>query len=276
MRYKNQVISGVVSIALVALLVFAGPASALNFSIDGLQNVYYRNQPVEFTATFDINSNQQVDVNSVSLELGRPGNSPNAQWSTLCVFDMHGNSISGCQHVNVTLISNSTNNGYGYGYGYGYGNGDRKLVYKIVIDREHPELTVKRHSVRLTADTSAGTFQIRDEFTISNGNPTNPKGIQGAWGNNGQLIQGLSFADEGQMAGTYTAPQTTEKDSGTVLLQVDPPATKPSGITGAVIGTLRSSSTWIVVVFIALVIGAFVAVRAMRKKPYKMGHFDYY
>lgn len=153
MTNKSKYIAGIISIALIALLVVAGPAQAFMLSLDvdaGENSNFHLGDDVSLTAKLhieDSGNDAYLPVKNLSLEIDGPGSN-----DYLCYFDINGNAISECDNISISLVNGSVSGGYGYGYGYfenhsydfgygygyGYSNGigETELVYKIVIDTD--------------------------------------------------------------------------------------------------------------------------------------------
>ncbi len=135
------------AILIIALIIISGPASAFTLNLNFDKASVNRGESVVFTASVDINSNENLPVSKIVLELSGISGGENA----LCEFKVDGTILSGCKGISIQKIGTGNyENGYGYGnynsygynFGYGYGyNG--KLEYKIIL---------------YTADYATGTY----------------------------------------------------------------------------------------------------------------------
>jgi len=128
---KTKFISILVTFLVLGLLVIAGPARALEASLEPFDNKPLAEGEIASTiATISLNSSDIFNILSeIELEIDGPDDN-----DRLCIFELDGTPISGCEGINITLL-NDTTFGYGYGYGYGYDfltNGN--LVYNITIN----------------------------------------------------------------------------------------------------------------------------------------------
>ena len=146
---SNKVISVFITALVIGLLVFVGPVDAYYLQISGLKDTPYQvGENVNFLGKVEINNGEIASVKKINL---------NVNDEIVCVFDVYGNSLVGCEGVDISLVSNTSQFGYGYGYnsfqqgwngnhyargagnytgyGYGYGQGfgEGELVYNISI-----------------------------------------------------------------------------------------------------------------------------------------------
>jgi len=184
MPKQDKLASAGVTLLVIGLLVLVGPVDALFLKLDGFKNTPYDyGETVNFIGKIDINSNEIVDLQNVSLEVND---------EIVCVFGVSGNLITSCEGVNVSLISNSANlgygygygnfnvgwngsnssskagnyNGYGYGYGYGY-SGLGEFVYNISVQTPQDYFKIPgNNDLKLVAQTPSQMFNSRTEKIV--------------------------------------------------------------------------------------------------------------
>lgn len=132
---KSLKIFGVVVSALVIFLLIASvPAKAFTLNFDVKNNNVEKGQVVLFDVSIDVNSNENLSLSKLVLEL-------NGSTNHICEFSVDGIILSGCNGMKITPVFDYINtSNYGYGYGYGYGTKLQKLSYKIALDTKDYEL----------------------------------------------------------------------------------------------------------------------------------------
>jgi hypothetical protein len=140
---KKLLSFGITSMVLI-ILVLAGPAFAYIVTLNVVDDEVYEGENVEFSANVDIAENEFVDVQNLKLNI-------NGEESLSCVFDVNGNEISGCENVEIELISLPE---YEFGYG-GYNNGN--MSYNIRVHTN--ELEVGEYSSELVLNV-AGNEEV--------------------------------------------------------------------------------------------------------------------
>jgi len=124
-----------VGIFLVLLVLFQGPAEALNLGLQEFSDASPgKGDKISTTASIDINQNERVNLDFLVLNIS-------GSVDKNCKFYPNATIISGCEGIEVTLLAdNSTfGNGYGYSYnnyGYGYRTGytGGTLTYNVTLD----------------------------------------------------------------------------------------------------------------------------------------------
>ena len=163
---SKKTISFLITIFVVALLIFSGPASAVEI---GVKNISDTSPVVGDSVTFqvyvDIETNERVPVQNLTLHLG----------DSTCSFDVDGNNLTACSGLTITNILKydnygplvlygygygydgsqytTTNTSFGLGYGYGYGYG-----YQYTGGTYEAELTY--NVTWNTTDFSTGTYSV--------------------------------------------------------------------------------------------------------------------
>ena len=146
-RHLTKLYSSLMTIMILGLIIFAGPAQAFSLNIDISNTTPVKGDITTITAELNINSEERLPVENLTLELDGP-----TQLS--CHFFPNGNIISGCNDIIITPLSTSSytfgnqtgnfsNTTYNFGYGYGYGyNIQEKLSYKIELNTSNLNLGV--------------------------------------------------------------------------------------------------------------------------------------
>lgn len=206
---NGKVLSSLITALVVGLLVIAGPVDALHLSLEGFKNTPYAfGEKVNFVGEIDINSNEIVNIQNVSLEVND---------QIVCTFDVSGNLLANCTGINVSLISGlPAGYGYGYGYngfelgwnggngsvnagnyngteyGYGYGYSNGELSYNITIQTPQGYLNIPgNNNIKLVSHTTSQQFNSRTEhITIQ---PQN----SGSGGSSGGSSSGSSGGSSG-------------------------------------------------------------------------------
>mgnify|MGYP001619380431 CR=1 FL=1 len=173
---------------ILTMLVLIGSANAYFFSATISDDSVNQGADVVFNANVDIGDDEFVNVEKVTF--GISGLS-----SLSCVFDVLGNEISGCDDLEIELLSIPD---YGYGYGYGYNDGN--LTYKITLRTDN--LEVGNYSTEFVFEISENqvpyggpNFEIlEDQVMICHIPPGNPNNahtiIVGANAVNAHLAHG--------------------------------------------------------------------------------------
>ena len=118
-RPKKNLVSVILTLAVVGLLILSGPISAVivNIGVDESDSTYNAaDESVVFTVDVDIEVDERVPVQNLTLVISGAA-------SKTCVFDTAGNNLTACENLDITAINvqgydNTTLFGYGYGYGH--------------------------------------------------------------------------------------------------------------------------------------------------------------
>ena len=102
---KNKLISALVTLAVITLLILAGPAQGftLNLIVDNASPT--QGQIITFTAEIDIPTGEQIPVQELTFSISGTSNKE-------CKFYVIGDAISGCDGMTIKRI-----NAPKYGYG---------------------------------------------------------------------------------------------------------------------------------------------------------------
>jgi hypothetical protein len=107
MNTKN-IIHVSITLVIVLMLIFTGPASAVKIEISTPSGQYYGDEPVTFKVDILFKTNDLIPIDTINVT-----GLPKGDLS----FQPDGTIISGDAGYNVTITSSAF---YGYGYGYGY------------------------------------------------------------------------------------------------------------------------------------------------------------
>lgn len=158
-KFSSRVFSPIITGIILTLLILSAPTQAFTLSISMDKTSVTKGNNVSFNLNVDINSNENLPVDKIVLELdGYTGTTYS------CSFDVNGNILSGCSGMTIIKTISAVNNyGYGYGYydraynfGYGYGYGNGKLSYIITLNTDSYSTGQYRTKVYLYA--GAETF----------------------------------------------------------------------------------------------------------------------
>jgi len=131
---KSKILVIIITLLVLSVIAFAGPAKAFVIHLVADKSTMIKGEAIVFNASVTINSNDNLQIDKLILELNGPQN-------IYCNFKPDGTIISGCDGFTIKDISENNNNpgyGYGYSYGYGYGYGqDKVLKYEITLLTEN-------------------------------------------------------------------------------------------------------------------------------------------
>ena len=121
---SKKVVAGSISIVILSLLFLAGPVQAFVLGLSSVgDSSVERGENLTFMVSVDIeNVDKFLPVKNLSLVTVEALPSIVAD---VCIFDVDGNILSGCEGMQIfpVRVSYSSAFGYGYGYGYSYGYG---------------------------------------------------------------------------------------------------------------------------------------------------------
>ncbi len=128
-EHKPKAIGALITLALVTLLILAGPANALTVSLNNPGTTPFpKGDSISIPGTIDINSNEIVTPSTnLIVTIHGPGSGTNDR---VCNFVLHETDLDECDGVTIDLTNNAQN-GYGYSYGYGFTNGQISYVLFI-------------------------------------------------------------------------------------------------------------------------------------------------
>ncbi len=121
-KKKRRISSVILTLIIIALLIFSGPVRAVIVSITQDKTTYNSgDENIVFTVDVDVETDERIPVQNLTLKVTGVTNKT-------CIFYPSGSAISGCGNMSITAVNvvgygNDTLWGYGYGYynGTGYG-----------------------------------------------------------------------------------------------------------------------------------------------------------
>lgn len=123
---KKHIIISAFTIAVITVLILAGPAAAINVGINNLLGAYKQGDKIDFSVTVDINKDKTGELLPIEYTDVTITN-PDGTTDTCKIIN---NKVEGCGFLSISSITKSNDLGYGYGYGYGYdGNAGKNLGY---------------------------------------------------------------------------------------------------------------------------------------------------
>jgi len=113
---KKGIISVSLTLFIILMLVFSGPASAVRIQMESPSGNYYSGKTVTFKVHVEFQTYDLIPISTINVS-----NLPKGDLS----FSADGTQLSGSDDYDVTLTENTAayRQGYGYGYDYGYGYG---------------------------------------------------------------------------------------------------------------------------------------------------------
>ncbi len=167
-KAKNKIIASMITIAVLGLLVFAGPAQAYTLSLDFENTTAEQGKKIQLTATVDPEGANPTEIDEITLIL-----TPEQGDTIECSFDVTGKMKSGtnteCHGINIKKTPQpkiNQNYGYNYGYSYGYGYGSSELVYEITIHTQKFSVGKYNTQLKVTVDNSEYT-EDGEKITIT-------------------------------------------------------------------------------------------------------------
>jgi len=147
---------------ILTMLIISVPAKAFVLDLAISDNNVQAGEPVVFTVSVDVNSNENLQISKLMLELKGDRN-------YLCEFDVDGIILSGCNGITINVSKIFTSN---YAYSYGYGYGAQKLSYEIRLDTDNYD--IGEYSTKLSAFSGNSVHtQEGHSLTISSGGSSN-------------------------------------------------------------------------------------------------------
>ena len=174
-KHSTKIIAGVITLAVLTLLLFAGPARAFDVVLNGFATANpTQGDKISTTATITINSNERMIMpNPVGVYI-------DGSEEAFCSFNLEATSgdCDGSDGIKVELVSSTSDGkeyGYGYGYGYdmntgyGYGydyqNGYSQGTYTYTITMDTSKFDLGDHTIQLSVD--AGQSHIYPSEVVS-------------------------------------------------------------------------------------------------------------
>jgi hypothetical protein len=143
---------------ILTMLIISVPAKAFVLDLAMSQNNVEVGELVVFTVSVDINSNENLQISKLMLELKGDRN-------YLCEFNVDGIILSGCNGITINASKIFTSE---YSYSYGYGYGAQKLSYEIRLNTDNYD--IGEYSTKLSAFSGNSVHtQEGHSLTISSG-----------------------------------------------------------------------------------------------------------
>ncbi len=120
-----KLIAGFISIVIISLLIFLGPAQAFILKVSVSDNFNVIGEPITFTLSTEIQESEILNIEFINLTL--QGATP-----VSCSFLANGTKISPCPNVISIDKLSAPNTTFGYGYGYTFNQGI--LKYLVVLN----------------------------------------------------------------------------------------------------------------------------------------------
>jgi len=294
MLMKNhKVIVGILTIAILGLILFAGPTKAFVLGLDAKVVDPTNNETIIFTASIDIQSvDKYLPIKTLKLNIG--GLTPLTSLNS-CIFDVNGNKDpeSKCKGMEIKKISEANAYGYGYGYGYdnsygysygydtsygygydfgygygyGYGNGETELVYEITLDTSSYDTGT--YEAWLGSKIGNENFESKDRWEFTKNSPVAIIGNRGSSSGSNSLNFGYcgdGYCDTDESVDTCPIDCPADLDlletgsKNPLELEKNDNPNFFSGITGAVIGFAKTGRgvASLTFAFVILVAGSFV------------------
>jgi len=144
MKMRARVISIAITVLILGILIWSGPANAFVLSLSVINPTAYSGEIISFIMSADTENNE-TGIDYLTLELA-------GDLVYSCKFDVNGNIISGCLGMNITKISED----YGYSYGYGYGSLDN-IKFRIDLNTTNYRTGVYKNMLTVVQGSSVSS-----------------------------------------------------------------------------------------------------------------------
>ena len=192
----------VVSIFIVLLLVFLGPAGAVLVSLSIADSNINQGEPIDFEYTFTVEDEETINIHNFTLILTGPEN-------ITCSFYPNGTKIDYCPGITI-IQTDPGNETFGYGYGYNYLPGT--LKFKILINSSLLDPGHYFAEILALYDSSSKTTEIKN-FTI--GIPFEPVSICSFRSKLGSaMFNNSEFGDENRLSLNLPISKNNKKGQG--------------------------------------------------------------
>ncbi len=166
-KKSSKFLASLVTILVIGLLLWAGPASAFSVALTGFSvSNPLVGEIISTNATVSITSLERYS--NIPINLTLTGGAFSSE-TVYCAFNaIDGSSIGGdCSGVDITLVSNNAQEGYGYGYqgyGYGYGYSNGTFNYNIDVNTSDEDFVPgQTYRMRIVSSSGASDYS---EFSI--------------------------------------------------------------------------------------------------------------
>jgi PGF-pre-PGF domain-containing protein len=218
---KKGIISVSLTLFIILMLVFSGPASAVRIQMESPSGNYYSGKTVTFTVDVEFQTDDLIPISTINVS-----NLPKGDLS----FSADGTQLSGSDDYDVTLTENTAayRQGYGYGYDYGYGYGynfgygygygydssagvPSKLTYEIKISNLPINTYNREATIEVITESNQHVFSATQDYKFnvirkpsggsSGGGVSNQytqtqtmrNGVASFWGNIGETIPSIEI-----------------------------------------------------------------------------------
>ena len=258
---KTKFIAGFITVLIIAMLIFSGPASAITINLQ-LVSGSAETGIYNYKAVVDIHTNDVVPLNLVYIKL----TNMNSSGLSHCYYDFvtkaynstysNEDTVGICSQVTITNITNNaaytTSYSYNYGYGYGNGTGYSEALNNVSWDYGYDYGYANGYGYNSFTETLSSTGEVTVYFTV------NSSSSQFGIGNTYALKAGIAGLDNGDVKYTYynkntvtfvgkgldsTAPTITITDpsNNTVLGITDLPYNMTGNVSDDMIGVANVS-----------------------------------
>ena len=208
-RNSPKIISGILTLIIIGILLFSGPAKAITLGIPKIfDTTPNEDSTVSFLAKIDLHTNDRIPLTNVTVNI----KNSNANVIDTCTFYLNGTELS---DTNETFVIEKLHSNYnysaslsGYGYGYGYDSGTYTNINQS-FGYGYGYLAGYGYNSFSTAEKS-GTSATTAEF-IYNVTWTTPS----VAADSTYSIQLMAYANDG----TNTARYYTVTDSSQITVQ---------------------------------------------------------
>ena len=158
---RVKLLAVTISLAVIILLILSGPAGALSLKIEEKDKHPQENDTINLKLTVDLNNKDNLALNNLSLILDN--NKKNEK--VICIFNASASVISGCNGMNISVLSNNLN----YSFGYYSGKGD--LVFNVQINLSQSDLEVGNNKLSFVVDTPKKEVSKKETIDIKKDKP---------------------------------------------------------------------------------------------------------
>ncbi len=141
---KTNVIASFITLAIIALLIAAGPAGALTLKVEHKgTEPFPQNSIIPIFAGLRLQPNEHLPIKNFSLYEEAEKQKANE----LCVFTVNGTILKGCKGMIIKVISQAKDSGYGFT--------DGTFLYNITLNVKENGLKFGSHKLSLVARTDS-------------------------------------------------------------------------------------------------------------------------
>ena len=290
-KFFSKFFASLITIIVVSLLVFSGPAQAFSVSLGNFDDsTPTQGDTITATATIDIRGDERMAMpNPLGVFVDN---------NLLCTFSFSDTEVV-CGNVTVRLVASSSNASLGYGYGYKYGydesygyyNGYTNGIYTYDIIINTTDYSAGIHSVEIRVNVKEDPFvktynslertfdvqQVEEEQEEEEDNSNSGGGCLTTWvcGDWGSCINGFRtracekvnpFCYAFDQEPFTTMPCSGSEEEGTEILETTENNLGINAITGAVIGALSSGAAIPIAIFVAILLLLVAIISILRRR----------